>query len=108
MRQVAVLIGVLFVALIFNSILPKGNGADLDRATVEKFIIEDARTTYGEFGSYKIVKFEKPDSKWAVELDITLNYNVAPGTPASCSKTFRRYYELFPIKYREELYKSTC
>ncbi|MFH1750356.1 MAG: hypothetical protein ABH863_01620 [Candidatus Micrarchaeota archaeon] len=108
MRQVAVLVAVLFIALIFNSILPRQAEQELDRNTVEKFIIEDAKTKYGEYGSYRIVSYQKLESKWNVELDITLTYNTAPGTPQQCSKTMRRYYELFPISYREELYKTDC
>ncbi|HLC47471.1 MAG TPA: hypothetical protein VJI13_00195 [Candidatus Norongarragalinales archaeon] len=108
MRQVAVLIAVLFVALAFNSIFPRQSPTGLDRATVEKFIVEDAKVSYGEYGKYQVVKFEQTGDKWKVELDISMTYNTAPGTPQTCMKVFRRYYSLFPIVFREELYESTC
>lgn len=108
MRQVAVLVAVLFVALAFNSILPKPSAEELDRSTVEKFIVEDAKDHYGEYASYKVVKSEKAGEKWLIDLDITLTSSSAPGIPSTCTRTFRRYYSLFPIVFREELYADNC
>ncbi|MFH0971327.1 MAG: hypothetical protein V1835_02050 [Candidatus Micrarchaeota archaeon] len=109
MRQIAVLVAVLLLALIFNSLTPKSGEQQLDRATVEKFILEDAKVTYGEDAEYSIVKFAKTDGKWNVELDITSKYSQPQQVEGSfCSKTMRRYYTLFPIVFREELYKNTC
>jgi hypothetical protein len=109
MRQIAVLIGVLLVALIFNSFIPKAaQGQQLDRTTIERFIIEDAKTSYGETSKYNVVKYSETDGKYDVELDITINYTPQPGSNQVCSKTNRRYYTLFPIAFREEAYGNTC
>lgn len=108
MRQIAVLVAVLILALVFNSLLPRGSEQQLDRATVEKFIIEDAKQTFGENALYNIMKYEKRDSKWAVELDVTISAPRPDTGESTCSRTIRRYYSLFPIVFREELWSTNC
>jgi len=108
MRQIAVLVAVLLFALLFNSLIPKEAGTQLDRATVERFILEDARTAYGENAAYKIMKYEEKEGKFYVDLDISMQFTPQPGSNAFCTKTLRRYYSLFPISFREEFYGSDC
>ncbi len=108
MKQIAILVAVLLIALIFNSILPKAPESELDRDTLERFIIEDAKETYGEQASYRIVKYEPMNGKWYVELDVTLTLPSSGGPEDTCKKTIRRYYNLFPIVFREELYSNSC
>ncbi|MFH0972273.1 MAG: hypothetical protein ABIG96_04845 [Candidatus Micrarchaeota archaeon] len=108
MRQIAVLVAVLLFALLFNSLIPRQSGTQLDRETVERFILEDAKTTYGEKAAYKLVKYEEKEGKFFIEMDISMRYTPQPGANTYCTKTLRRYYSLFPISFREEFYSSDC
>jgi hypothetical protein len=108
MRQIAVLVAVLVFALVFNSILPKQADTKLDKDTVTRFVLEDAKTAYGENANYKIVKFEEMSGKYNVNIDISMKFTPQPGSNLICTKTLRRYYSLFPISFREEFYGSDC
>ncbi|MBI5225413.1 hypothetical protein HY989_06095 [Candidatus Micrarchaeota archaeon] len=104
MREITILVSILLLALLLNSVFPKTSVTTLDRPTLEKFIIEDAKTSYGESAGYKIVKFENRENQHYAELDVTVPLTLRDG----CFITMRRYYTLFPIAYREEFYRQFC
>ncbi len=104
MREITILVSILLLALLLNSVFPKTSVTTLDRPTLEKFIIEDAKTAYGEGANYKIVKFENREKEHYAELDVIIPLTEKDG----CFITMRRYYTLFPIVYREEYYKQYC
>ncbi len=101
MRQAIVLAAILLGVLVAYTLMPKPDTL-LQPTDVPRFVVEDAKKTFGEEASYQILRSEKKNGKWEVDLKIA----VAPHS--KCPKLLRRAYVFPPPYFREEVLNDAC
>jgi len=88
--------------LVAYTLVPAPISPELDATQVQTFVLEDAMKAFGDDASYAVLRTEKVNDRWEVDLKI----GVRPH--AKCPTLIKREYTFPPVYFREELWNDRC